>query len=251
MAVLKMIDFYLSEVVPTLLPPANNVFGLPTSTSHTGSRSYAAPEVIAGAHQGIQHDMFLADVWSLGVVLFAMVAGFFFVDTAADYDPRFVIARQAQQAGLSTVAAIFAMHKRPTPLSAPLVALLDGMLTINPAQRITLDQIVASPLGTCGPVHVRRPGTSLLGPGMHTPLRGCPTRATPYCRDDLCRLSFTEDSVPAAAQARGSRSCEGNSLSTTKRSGAARARAAEATRATRPAPLSLRRFRHGRSDRPP
>jgi serine/threonine protein kinase len=249
MAVLKMIDFYLSEVVPTLLPPANNVFGLPTSTSHTGSRSYAAPEVIAGAHQGIQHDMFLADVWSLGVVLFAMVAGFFFVDTAADYDPRFVIARQAQQAGLSTVAAIFAMHKRPNPLSAPLVALLDGMLTINPAQRITLDQIVASPLGTCGPVPT-------VGPARASWAQGCTHRSgaaqlvphlTAATISAASHLPKTASLPPHRLVARD----RARATHSARRSGAARARAAEATRATRPAPLSLRRFRHGRSDRPP
>lgn len=149
-AVLKMIDFNLSEIAPTLAPPAHNVFGPPISTTPAGSRSYCAPEVLAGMGP---HDMFLADVWSLGVVLFTMATGFFFVDVAADHDPRFAVAQQAQQAGLSTVAAIYAMYSRPNLLSAPLVALLDGMLTINPAQRTTLDQIAAAPVGTCGPVH--------------------------------------------------------------------------------------------------
>ena len=149
-AVLKMIDFDLSEIAPTLAPPAPDVFGPRLSTTRAGSRSYCAPEVVAGMGP---HDMFLADVWSLGVVLFTMATGFFFVDVAADHDPRFAVAQQAQQAGLSTVAAIYAMYSRPNLLSAPLVALLDGMLTINPAQRTTLDQIAAAPVGTCGSVH--------------------------------------------------------------------------------------------------
>lgn len=246
MAVLKMIDFDLSEVVPTLLPPANNVFGLPTSTSHAGSRSYVAPEVIAGTHQGIQHDMFLADVWSLGVVLFAMVAGFFFVDTATDHDPRFVIARQAQQAGLSTVAAIFVLYNRPNLLSAPLVALLDGMLTINPAQRITLDQIVASPLGTCGPVHdvglaraswaqgcTHRSGAAQLVPRLTT-------------QDDLCGLSFADEELSLTPR-RLVALDRARATDSAGRLGATRARAVEAARSIKPAPLSL----HRRSDRPP
>ena len=77
------------------------------------------------------HDMFLADVWSLGVVLFTMVTGFFFVEVAAGHDPRFAVAQQAQQAGFSAIDAIYAMYNRPNPLSRPLVALLDGMLLCN------------------------------------------------------------------------------------------------------------------------
>ena len=211
MAVLKMIDFDLCEIAPTLPPPANNVFGPPISTSSRGSRSYAAPEVMAGMYQqGIVYDMFLADVWSLGVVLFTMVTGFFFVDIATNHDFRFAAAQQAQQAGLSTVSAIYALYNRPNPLSAPLVALLDGMLTINPAQRITIDQIAAAPSGTCGPVHTS---------AQHEPPgpRGLPHRSGAAqllprltARDDLCCISFADDNVPAAAQARGSRLCEGN-----------------------------------------
>ena len=165
-AVLKMIDFDLSEIAPTLAPPAHNVFGPPLSTTRAGSRSYCAPEVLTGTGP---HDMFLADVWSLGVVLFTTVTGFFFVDAAVGHDPRFVVAQQAQQAGFSTVAAIYAMYNLANPLSAPLVALLDGMLTINPAQRTTLDQIAAAPVGTCGPVQD-------VGPARASWAQGCTHR---------------------------------------------------------------------------
>ena len=175
-AVLKMIDFDLSEIVPTLAPPAPDVFGPRLSTTHAGSRSYMAPEVVAGMGP---HDMFLADVWSLGVVLFTMVTGFFFVEVAAGHDPRFAVAQQAQQAGFSAIDAIYAMYNRPNPLSRPLVALLDGMLTINPAQRTTLDQIAAAPVGTCGPVHDVGPAP---GPrDAHTTAPGLPNSCTPYC----------------------------------------------------------------------
>ena len=179
-AVLKMIDFDLSEIAPTLAPPAHNVFGPwpPLSTTRAASQSYCAPEVLAGVGP---HDMFLADVWSLGVVLFTMVSGIFFVDVAVDLDPRFVLAQQAQLEGFSTVAAIYAMYNRPNPLSRPLVALLDRMLTINPAQRTTLDQIAAAPVGTCGPVHDVGPAP---GPrDAHTTAQGLLNSwpCTPFC----------------------------------------------------------------------
>jgi serine/threonine protein kinase len=136
---LRLIDFNLSRVVPTQAPPAA-VFGAAQSTDWAGSRSYRAPEVIAGA----AHDMFKADVWSLGVVLFTMVTGFFFVDVATVADPRFRRAQMAQQNGLSTVRALYAMYNLPNPLSADLVTLLDGMLAIDAGARLSLDEVCSS-----------------------------------------------------------------------------------------------------------
>lgn len=143
---LKFLDFNLSPITPTLDPPGP-IFGDRRSSLRTGSRSYRAPEVITATVQAM-YDPYVADVWSLGVVLFTMVTGFFFVDQATAQDMRFRGAQRAQQLGLSTVGAIFQMYGRPNHLSPPLSQLLDGMLTIDPAQRLTLDAIAAAPAGS-------------------------------------------------------------------------------------------------------
>lgn len=141
---LKFLDFNLSTITPTL-PPPGDIFGDRRVASNTGSRSYRAPEV---ATPTAMYDPYAADVWSLGVVLFTMATGFFFVDQATAQDPRFRVVQQAQEAGHSTVGAIFQMYHLPNPLSGPLTQLLDGMLTIDPAQRLTLDQVAAAPAGS-------------------------------------------------------------------------------------------------------
>lgn len=64
--------------------------GRPTLTKLTevcGSKSYCAPEVLA--HSG-GYNGFPMDVWSCGICLFAMVAGFFPLDEATGADWRYV-----------------------------------------------------------------------------------------------------------------------------------------------------------------
>ena len=156
------------------------------------------------------HDMFLADVWSLGVVLFTMVTGFFFVEVAAGHDPRFAVAQQAQQAGFSAIDAIYAMYNRPNPLSAPLVALLDGMLTINPAQRTTLDQVAAAPVGTCGPVHDVGPARACWAQGCTHHRSGAAQLLHAYCPRRSLPPLVCQRNISVTAQARGSRPCERN-----------------------------------------
>ena len=84
-----LIDFNLSDVVP---PGGSSL-----STELKGTRSYAAPEVLA-AGPGRPYDMFKADVWSLGVTLFGMSTGFFPVDAATPADNCYRVLQAAQQA---------------------------------------------------------------------------------------------------------------------------------------------------------
>ena len=142
--VVRLLDFGLSVVVPAQ-PPPGPVFVNTQGNGQRGSQSYMAPEVFASGPGGPSYNIYAAEVWSLGCVLFAMSAGFFFVDSATRDDPRFRRAQRAQQNGLSTVGAMYNMYARPNPLGANLVALLDGMLCINPAERMTLDDVCNSP----------------------------------------------------------------------------------------------------------
>ena len=107
-----------------------------------GSKSYCPPEMLAAQ----PYDAFAADVWSLGVCLFALLAGFFpYEEASAARDWRFNKASKAQLKGLSNTRTIFGFYSRPCPFSDELVELLDGMLRIDPSRRLTLRK-VALPL---------------------------------------------------------------------------------------------------------
>ena len=141
-----LIDFNLSSVVP---PGGSSL-----STEVKGTKSYKAPEVEA-AGPGRPYDMFKADVWSLGVVLFAMSAGFFPVDLATPTDPRYQVlqAGQRHHPNQCIVAALFNYYRRYgrsyprlTALknNAELAALLNRMLRIDPAKRMSLEEVSQS-----------------------------------------------------------------------------------------------------------
>lgn len=107
-----------------------------------GSKSYCPPEMLAAQ----PYDAFAADVWSLGVCLFALLAGFFpYEEASAARDWRFNKASKAQLKGLSNTRTIFGFYSRPCPFSAELVELLDGLLRIDPSRRLTLRKVAASP----------------------------------------------------------------------------------------------------------
>jgi serine/threonine protein kinase len=147
-----LIDFDLSDVVP----PGGSTL----STELKGTQSYAAPEVMA-AGPGRPYDMYKADVWSLGVALFAMSTGFLLVETATPADNGFRVVQAAQQAkpNQCIVAALFNYYQA-TPLyqtdpqefvrmaaltkNADLVDLLNRMLRIDPAKRMSLEEVSQS-----------------------------------------------------------------------------------------------------------
>lgn len=120
-----------------------------------GSRSYCAPEVMAR----LGYDGYLADVWSLGVCLFGLASGFFPVDEATNRDWRYErISRLQHRDPLkSTTHAIYSFYQRQCPLSPALVALLDSMLRVQPAQRASLADVAHSAWLTGAPLRKADP----------------------------------------------------------------------------------------------
>ncbi|KXZ49233.1 hypothetical protein GPECTOR_22g824 [Gonium pectorale] len=112
---MKLIDFGLSA----FFVPGKRL------RVHCGSPSYAAPEIVARkAYEGPP-----VDVWSLGVVLFAMVAG---------YLPFHASGGNKQELCNKIMAG---QYTAPEWLSAPMKDLLARMLTTDPDKRITFQQV--------------------------------------------------------------------------------------------------------------
>jgi len=138
--VVKIIDFGLSWQYS--MGPGGKADRSKPLTEMCGSKSYAAPQVLNG--QG--YDGFQADMWSLGVSLFAMLSGFFPLDEATDKDWRFPKMVQAQRDGKSTTREVYKWYKRRADhLSKEVVHFLDGLLTIDEPKRLTMGQALAHP----------------------------------------------------------------------------------------------------------
>ena len=117
------------------------------ATKVCGTKSYTAPEILAH-HAGPSHpgyDPLAADIYSLGVCIFAMVAGFFPLEVARRADWRFVKLEEAQASGGgSTCAVIYSFYSKSCPFSPPLAVLLDGMLQLSPSSRWTIHEVAAA-----------------------------------------------------------------------------------------------------------
>jgi len=88
-----------------------------------GSPCYAAPEMIAGKH----YDPLFCDIWSCGVILFALVAGYLpFEDTSTPKLYSKILNGQYQM---------------PAFLSRSVKDLIRGILTTDPSLRFTLERI--------------------------------------------------------------------------------------------------------------
>ncbi|RHY15124.1 hypothetical protein DYB25_000071 [Aphanomyces astaci] len=111
-------------------------FGLAASTTarcsdKVGTEFYMAPEVA----QGLQYDPSIADVWSLGVVLFMMLTGVPLCQLATPSDCRF---KYLSQYGLRNLFNSWKMD-----VNAEATELLELMLEPNPVMRCRLDQVLA------------------------------------------------------------------------------------------------------------
>mmetsp|Transcript_25120 Transcript_25120/g.81243 ORF Transcript_25120/g.81243 Transcript_25120/m.81243 type:complete len:524 (-) Transcript_25120:146-1717(-) len=142
----KICDFGLAHVHALGPPPrrGDDLLGVCQSAELLvrvcGTKSYAAPEVLAS----VPYDGFRADIWSLGVCIFGMVAGFFPLEVARRADWRFNSLYEAQKAGASSVATIYGFYSRDCPFSPSLIELLDQMLQIAPSRRPSIFQVMAS-----------------------------------------------------------------------------------------------------------
>ena len=137
--------------------------GLVNQELYRGSPAYMSPEVFVNKVRRepptMPYDAVPADVWSLGVCLFVMLMGFYPLDehpTIGGYQHL----KQQHTLGLGTLEAtcgpvsipVFPMRRMYGPMrrhqllsSAPeAAALLDGMLEAEPAERLSLQQILTS-----------------------------------------------------------------------------------------------------------
>ena len=105
-----------------------------------GSKSYCAPEVL----EGRGYEGFPVDVWSCGICLFAMLAGFFPLDEANGSDWRYERVKMAAAAQCSATHTIFGFYERECTLTTDASDLIDSMLIIDPANRLTVPEVLQS-----------------------------------------------------------------------------------------------------------
>ena len=131
----KLVDFGLAMC----LPPKATGGGFDESILYdkVGSKSYRAPEILL--NDGYR--AMAVDVWALGITVFSLVAGFFPLDEARSSDWRFQRLLKDLRSGVGPCESIFGMYRRQCPLSAELRELLDAMLAIDPARRLTMQQV--------------------------------------------------------------------------------------------------------------
>ena len=114
----KLIDFGLS--VQTLHPKKQ---GSALRETICGSLNYIAPEVLVGG----MHDVYAADVWALGICTYAMCVGEFpFFGSSENDISRMILGSEVNL---------------PSSISPVLRNAIQGMLTKDPAKRLTLDKI--------------------------------------------------------------------------------------------------------------
>lgn len=137
--------------------------------SIVGSKTYMAPEVMghqSHPDQPLGYSGALADVWSAGVILFTMLAGHSPMNLANDSDWWF----RALKLGREDL--FWKSHERTIrPFPAAAKYLVTRMLTVDPLERITVQQIMGhdyvAPPVSCNPrggafsCHSNAPSTSV------------------------------------------------------------------------------------------
>lgn len=143
---LKLVDFGLAVVLPLDSTGAVEPVSL---TDGVGSRSYKAPELF---HAAAGYQAPPVDAWSTGIVLFTLLSGFFPLDEArppaaasSSGDWRFTKLAQDQARGVGACASVYAMYKRPCPFSNAAQQVIDRLLLIDPARRLTIAEATTMP----------------------------------------------------------------------------------------------------------
>ena len=105
-----------------------------------GSKAYVAPEVLLK----LGYDGYSADMWSLGICLFAMLAGFFPFTEAVAHNAYFTGAQKQAAAYGSLTLAVFGLYNTPPcPLSLLAVELIDQLLRVSPVLRCSAADALA------------------------------------------------------------------------------------------------------------
>ena len=136
----KIVDFGLAHIYPK---NADRSIDRSTKLQNgRGSRAYAAPEVM----QRKPYDGFEADMYSLGVMLFTMIAGFFpCTEQASPLDRGYETMQVAQENDESSARAIFALYRletlMPQKFSPAAMHVVDQLLMIDPTRRMTMDEL--------------------------------------------------------------------------------------------------------------
>jgi serine/threonine protein kinase len=137
--VVKLCDFGLSQRV---LLPDGTPAGCPLVPGRIGTVRFMAPEM---EREG-EHDGRPADAWSCGLVLFMMLTGAFPFEPP---DKASMIARmrEGEARGESACELFFSAHPllARCPFEPDLKALIDGLLRVDPAERMTVEQALRSP----------------------------------------------------------------------------------------------------------
>jgi len=136
---IRLIDFGLATELR--LTPTGAIDPTDTRSDTAGTVAYHAPEMDGGAYEPAK-----ADVWALGIIIFALAAGFFPLQEASSADWRFSKFKAAQIAagGAGACDAIYKIYKRTCKFSPPLKAMIDGMLRIDPAKRMGIAELAAA-----------------------------------------------------------------------------------------------------------
>ena len=98
-----------------------------------------APEVLAQK----SYEPMVADIWSLGMILYSMLSGFNLVDRASEEDERFKTLRDA--GGVDALAATDNAN-----IPSLIMGLLNGMLQVDPAKRWSIQKVIEHRFLTIG-----------------------------------------------------------------------------------------------------